>query len=245
MCASRSARSANATRISGWGPLSRPLAAAPLLLLALAGCWSHRLNDFEVFVDDPGAVGIAVVTDTSSDVGLAPGDGDGAGSVAVEGRTISFTRTSAGVRVACETCGPTQMLVGADGRFVGLYQHREIDLVIGEPVVARRPYDLARIADMGPRVTLELGADWSRVRRVEAMQKPNRALGWTAFGVGLFGVLPSLLLLGEKMYWESAVVAGATTFLLGWGGHVAFHGRRAVIVWEPGDTRFEPRPIED
>lgn len=216
-----------------------------LLLVALGGCWAHKLNDYEVWVDDPGAVRVGVVADTSSGVALEPGDGDAAGSVAVEGRTIAVTRAPSGIRVTCETCGPTQMVVGSDGRFIGVYQLREIDLAVGEPLLARRPYDLARLSDLGPTVTLELGADWARVTRVEAMQKPNRALGWTAFGIGLLGVVPSLALLGEKMYVESAVVAGATTFLLGWGGHVALHGRRAVVVWEPGDVAFEPRPIED
>ena len=27
-----------------------------LLLVALGGCWAHKLNDYEVWVDDPGAV---------------------------------------------------------------------------------------------------------------------------------------------------------------------------------------------
>lgn len=219
----------------------------PLIWFALTGClWSTRLHDYEVWVDSPAAFDVSVSGEGVSANPLQAGEGDQTGTFEAYGRTVELTRQSTGIRAICSACGPMQILVGADGRAIGLYQRDEMTLEYGEPVHLERRYELGRLSgDYNPWVTLELDADWSHVRRVEAMQRPLYGVGWAAFGLGLFGILPSLLFLGEEMWVESAATAGATVFLLGWGGSIAFGKRRSVLVWETGDPHFDTRPLKD
>jgi len=218
-----------------------------LLLLALGGCWSQRkVHDIEVWVDDPGAVSVGVVTDTGvAESPLPSGEGDASGAVAISGRTLELARSSTGVVLTCASCGPRLMLVDAKGHVGGMFQRDEVDLSFGDPVVLRRRYELTRSDEDLPRVTLELGTEWARVTRIEAQQSPKRGLGWIGVTAGLVATIPALYFFSRDEPVAGAATLGGSVALFAWGGVAAFRQRRQVILFEAGDTAIEPRAIDD
>lgn len=221
-----------------------------LLPVVVAGCtvWSKRLDRYDIVVDDPASVEVRVEGIDGVRTVVPAGGGDVAQPLAVGRHALTFTRREAeGVRIACETCMGPMILVGPSGRLLGSYDPRTATVEVGQPVVARRPYYLARMDQWGTDwwdstawhrsveegLLVELHTDWGHVRRVDAFQKPARGVGWVMLLVAGMASPLGLALVGEQ---ETVVpglaVLGGTAFV-GWSGaRTAFGSARPVVVYD-------------
>lgn len=214
---------------------------AAIGLSAFAG----RLDDFEVWLDDPASARVTVDALGGRISGLEPGEQ--ARALQVSGHSVRFARED-GLRIECDTCYGPMILVGPTGKLQTTFDADALDYRPGEALIAYRPYFLAR--EMGwerswlgdvwyhehsEAIGLGIGADWAHVARVEAMRRPPRAAGWLLLAVAGFATAPAFALMGEPetLPYGAAALAGVGT--AGWVGvHLATKPRRKVVVYERG-----------
>lgn len=219
-----------------------------LALALLGGCvYQKHLDNYEVWLDSPDA---ARVTVEGADVAVPLEAGGGEQSVAASagGFALEFRRfDDEGIRVVCPKCYAPVIVVEPSGKIRGEFEYRAVHVDDGHSVTVYRPYYLSRYDSYdtdwlgytsyswgSSAVLVGIGADWEGVRRIQAIQKPRRGLGWALLSADfVLRFVGAGFLLAQKWV-PGSLLVGASVGLGVTGGSMAFRGSREIVIWQDG-----------
>lgn len=217
-----------------------------ILWLMLSGCvYQKHLHDYEVWLDSP-AVARLTAEGASVPVPLEPGGGEQAVTASAGGYALEFRRfDDEGIRVVCPKCYAPVIVVEPSGKIRGEFDYWQVEVDEGRSVTVYRPYYLTRWDNYDTNwlgttsyswgssaILLGVGSDWEGVRRVQAIQKPRRGLGWLLLSADFVTRFVGAGFLAAQKWAPGTVLVAASIGLGVTGGFMAFRGSREVVIWQ-------------